>query len=124
MIKIGIASDDGKNISAHFGRTMGFVIFSIDNNKIISKEYKPNTFTGHARGIEGHSNMSSTHSSIIEALKDCKAVISNGMGRRIYEDLRAAGIEAIITTETDVDKAIELYLAGSLKDNPDSGCSH
>jgi predicted Fe-Mo cluster-binding NifX family protein len=38
------------------------------------------------------------------------------MGRKAWEDLRARGIEMILTDETNVDSAVELYLAGRLKD--------
>jgi predicted Fe-Mo cluster-binding NifX family protein len=56
------------------------------------------------------------HGPILEALKDCQVVISHGMGRRIHEDLRSAGIEAFITDETSVDEALSFYLKGELED--------
>ena len=116
-MKIAVASDDGKTISVHFGRTRGFVIFEIEDGEIKSREYIPNTFTGHARGLHeiGLHYHYGSHADIIENLKDCKAVISHGMGRRLYEDLTSAGIEVYVTDETDVDKAIELYLKGQLR---------
>ncbi len=116
-MKIAVASDDGKTISSHFGRARGFVILEIENGEIKSRSYIPNTFTGHARGMherEPHHRHDS-HAAIIENLRDCKVVISHGMGRRLYEDLTSAGIEVYVTDETDVDKAIELYLKGELK---------
>jgi predicted Fe-Mo cluster-binding NifX family protein len=39
-------------------------------------------------------------------LSDCKAVISHGMGRRIYDDLKGAGIKALVTDETEVQKIV------------------
>lgn len=123
-MKVAIASDDGREISAHFGRTLGFVVFKIENKQIISQEYRPNTFTGHMSHHGGEHNHISTHSAIVEALKDCSVVISNGMGRRLYDDLTDAGIKPIITTERDVQKAIQLFINSELKDNPDKGCSH
>lgn len=114
-MKIAVASDDGKVIASHFGRTRGFVVFEVDGKEIKSREYLPNTFTGHARGChEEGSHHYSSHSAIIEALKDVKAVISHGMGRRIYNDLKASGIEVYVTEETDVDKALKLFLDGKL----------
>jgi predicted Fe-Mo cluster-binding NifX family protein len=115
-MKIAVASNDGKKISAHFGRTKGFVIFEIENGEIKSREYRLNTFTGHARGFshDDPEHHKYTHPAIIEALKDCKVVISHGMGRRLYDDLTSAGIDVYVTDETDVDKAIELYLKGEL----------
>jgi predicted Fe-Mo cluster-binding NifX family protein len=46
------------------------------------------------------------------------------MGRRIYDDLKQAGIEVYMTDQTDVEKALELYLSGELIDRPELGCDH
>jgi len=119
-MKIAVASDDSKIISSHFGRTKGFVIFEVDGKEIKNKEYLPNTFTGHARGLDkrGSHNYDS-HSTIIEALKDVKVVISHGMGRRLYDDLRDSKIEVYVTDETDVEEAVKLFLDGKLKNIED-----
>ncbi len=124
-MKIGIASDDKVNIANHFGRTLGFVIAEIDNGKLISEEYRKNDFSthmqagGHQHGAHGHS-----HSAILTALADCQMVLARGMGRRIYDDLRGAGIQSVITDQTTVADALEAHLAGTLKDNPEQGCEH
>ncbi len=119
-MKIAVASDDSKIISSHFGRTKGFVIFEVDGKEIKNKEYLPNTFTGHARGIHNKgSNYYDSHSTIIEALKDVKVVISHGMGRRLYDDLKNADIEIYVTDETDVEEAVKLFLDGKLKNIED-----
>jgi len=123
-MKIAIASDDGKTISSHFGRTRGFVIFEIEGKEIKKKGYRENTFTGHARGLEGADHSFDRHTPILEALKDCQVVISHGMGRRIYEDLKNAGLEVFVTEKTDVEVAMNLYSDGHLKDQPELGCSH
>jgi predicted Fe-Mo cluster-binding NifX family protein len=123
-MKIAIASDDEKIISSHFGRTKGFVIFEAEDKTVKNREYRPNTFTGHARGLEGAGHELNRHTPILNALKDCKVVISHGMGRRIYDDLKGIGVEVFITDETDVNKAIDSYLTGALVDRPEMGCSH
>jgi predicted Fe-Mo cluster-binding NifX family protein len=132
-MKVAVASDDGKVICQHFGRTRGFAVFEIENDQIKSKEYVPNTFTAHAAGNNGggdHSHHSHgpthmhSHDSILNALQDCKAVISCGMGQRLVYDLQNAGIEPIRTNVTDVDQAIELYIQQVLKDNPQIKCNH
>jgi predicted Fe-Mo cluster-binding NifX family protein len=122
-MKIAIASDDGKTISSHFGRTKGFVVFEVEGKEIKGQEYRPNTFTGHARGLEGKHD-ADHHGPILNALSDCKVVISHGMGRRIYDDLKNANIETFITEETEVQKALEMYLNGRLVDKPEIGCQH
>jgi len=123
-MKIAIASNDGNTISAHFGRTEGFVIFNIEDGQIKEKDYRKNDFTGHARGLEGASHSVDRHAPILEALKDCHTVIANGMGRRIYDDLSNAGIETFIVRETDTNQAINLYLENKLQDHPEKGCEH
>lgn len=123
-MKIAVASDDRKIISSHFGRTRGFVIFEVEGKEIKGQEYRPNTFTGHVRGLEGAGHKIDRHTPILNGLKDCKAVITHGMGRRIYNDLKEIGIEVFVTDETDVNKAIDLYLSGELIDRPEIGCLH
>lgn len=121
-MKIVVASDDGRTISSHFGRSRGFLIFEIEDNKIQKKEYIPNTITGHGRTITGYgrgmhdsgSHNYSSHAGIIEAIKDVQIVISCGMGRRLYDDLKNSGKEVYITDTIDPDEAIKLYLDGKL----------
>lgn len=123
-MKIAIASDDERTISSHFGETKGFVVFEVEGKEVKNREFRPNTFTGHARGLEGAGHEIDRHGPILSALSDCKAVISHGMGRRIYDDLKSAGIEVFVTDETDVLRAFDLYVQGKLTDNPERSCSH
>jgi len=117
-MKVAVASDDEKTIASHFGRTRGFLIFEIENDKIKDKEYRQNTFTGHAVGMHGVDR----RNQIYEALKDCKAVIACGMGMKIYDYLKQQNINVFVTEERDAEKAAELYIKGKLDDNPESSC--
>lgn len=123
-MKIAIASNDQKTISAHFGRTAGFIIYNVENDTIKGTEYRKNDFTFHAKGMIDAPHNIDRHAPILNALNDCEVVISNGMGRRIYEDLKSANIEAYIVQETEAEEAINLYINNELKDNPDKGCEH
>jgi predicted Fe-Mo cluster-binding NifX family protein len=123
-MKIAIASDDGKIIASHFGRTRGFVIAEIEDKELVKSEYRENTFSGHARGLEGADCGIDRHRPILEALKDCQVVISHGMGRRIYDDLKNVKIDVYVTEETEVKRAIELFLKAELIDRPDLSCEH
>lgn len=64
------------------------------------------------------------HGPVLRALAGCQAVISHGMGRRIYADLQAAGIEAYVVNESDADEALKLYLSKTLENHPERGCDH
>lgn len=123
-MKIAIASDDGKTIASHFGRTKGFVVLATDGDGVGDRGYLPNTFTGHALGLEGTEHEVDRHAPILDALADCQVVISHGMGRRMYDDLKQTDIEVFITDETDAERAAELYIQGELTDSPDRACNH
>jgi predicted Fe-Mo cluster-binding NifX family protein len=126
-MKIAVATEDGKTISAHFGRSPFFAVYEIEEGRTTKKEMRPNTFTGHFRGGPYHENGGrgnghgdqESHGTVAEALRDCKAVISQGMGRKAWEELRAQGIEMIVTDETEVEVALRMYLADELEDRTD-----
>ncbi len=120
-MRVAIASDDGQTVAAHFGRAKGFVVCEVEGNEVKTRDYVPNTFTGHARGMHhgdhGHDHQGHHghgHAGILEALKDTQAVISHGMGRRLYDDLTQAGIKVYVTDRTRVDDTLRLFVEGKL----------
>ena len=124
-MKIGIASDDQVMIAQHFGRTRGFVIADILENTVRSKSYRVNDFTVHMQGGDhDHGEHGHSHSAILDALADCDLVIARGMGQRIYDDLKQAHIQALITSEETVENAVQAFLKGALTDHPEQSCQH
>jgi predicted Fe-Mo cluster-binding NifX family protein len=107
-IKIAIASDDKKSISHHFGRALGFVIYTLENNNLLNEEYRENI--GKNKGNCGTCD----HQAMIENVKDCKYVISHGMGQKIYNDLLKSNIHAIVTEEKTVDDALKKFMDAGL----------
>lgn len=131
-MKIAIPSDEGTFLSQHFGRTLGFAVYEVDQDKIVSKEYRKNDFTGHVLGQheqhqhhgEEHQNHARhSHHRILNALNDCEVVIAGGMGRRLLDDLTGAGKKIFITTEPEVRKVIEMFIDDTLQSDK-SACSH
>ncbi|MFH0859800.1 MAG: NifB/NifX family molybdenum-iron cluster-binding protein [Candidatus Altiarchaeota archaeon] len=112
-LKVAVASDDRTSISHHFGRALGFKVFEILEDKVISEEYREN------RGKSSGECGSCDHSTMINNIRDCDAVISFGMGRRIYEDLMRNNILAIVTEEKTVDEAVRKFLSQSLTNRID-----
>ncbi len=126
-MKIAIPSNDRKTILGHFGRTKGFMIYDIEGDKIISKEYRSNNFTGHAKGHHEHSNEhhhAHSHAGIFKALYDCKTVIAGGMGRRLYNDFETQNIKIFVTKEKDINTAVGLFINDVLDNSSDKCCSH
>ena len=42
----------------------------------------------------------------------------------MYDDLKQAGVEVVVTEEADASRAVELYARGELADRPELGCDH
>lgn len=127
-MKIAVASDDGKLIAQHFGRTKGFLIYDIEHFAIKSSQYIANTFTHHHHGNhdehEHHHGRTHSHTGILEALQGCGTVISRGMGRRLLDDFQNNNKQVFITDETDAEKAVQLLIEGKLVHQPNKSCKH
>jgi predicted Fe-Mo cluster-binding NifX family protein len=104
-MKIAVASQNKNNITEHTGHCRNFWIYQIRDKEIIGKnllELSP------AQSLH-NSSAEETH-----PLDDVQVVISGGMGRGLVRRLEQKGIEAVITKETDLDRAVNAYLDGSL----------
>ena len=112
-MKVAVASDDSIHISAHFGRALGFEVFNIEENEIISQERRENI--GRSNGECG----SCDHNTMIDNIKDCDVVICYGMGKRIYDDLTEYNIQAFVTDEKTVNAAIKKFINKELTNRLD-----
>ncbi|MCE5302391.1 MAG: hypothetical protein LLF97_04675 [Planctomycetaceae bacterium] len=118
MKKVAVASEDGVNISHHFGRSRCFLIFETEDKQIVGQSLRDNTFTAHARGEcqpgEEHHHHHG-HEAIVQALADCEAVLCYGMGWRAAEELKQNDIQAfVLPSEMSPEEAVKTYLAGNL----------
>ncbi len=119
-MKIAVASNDGTNISHHFGRSECFIVFEVENGQVKSREVKQNTFTAHAlgecNGEHAHHEEHHSHAGIVAALQECDAVLCYGMGFRAAQDLQANGIKAyILESEYTPEEAVSAFIRGDVK---------
>ena len=124
-MKIAVVSDDKSSISQHFGKAKYYVIYQIENSKVLNREIR--TKLVHHNGV-GRSGFRAEHEcdhgygkgahirhrGMIEIISDCQAMIAGGMGWGAYESLKNQDIDTVITDVKDMDKAVELYLTGKL----------
>lgn len=126
-MKIAVATDDGINVAGHTGRCQGFVIFEIADGIATRLEYRPNAFTAHARGecagdhAPGAQPGHHSHGPLLEAIGDCSALVSRGMGPRLKNDLAARGIDALVTRSPQVEQTAEEFASGRLQRVADGG---
>ncbi|GAB4419858.1 MAG: NifB/NifX family molybdenum-iron cluster-binding protein [Anaerolineales bacterium] len=127
-MRIAVVTDDEKTISAHFGRAQYYLVFEIENGKVISKETRPkanhNQFAdahdhhhepGHAHGMGPRAQH--RHGQMLENIKDCKVLLARGMGQGAHSSLKSNGIQPVLTDIQDIQEAVDAYLAGTLVEN-------
>lgn len=125
-MKIAIATDDFSTVTGHIGRCNGFIFYEIDNDKIISKVERENSFTNHhGEHQHGHhdGNHNHSHSRLVDALKGCSHLICTNAGWRVVEDLKQNNIQVVFTNESNADLAAIKLSTGELVINEDGVCT-
>lgn len=127
-MKIAAVSEDGVNISQHFGRAPYYIVVTVENNMIISKEKRDKLghaqFAGEAheegedpRGHGYGEESQSRHTRMASAIADCQVLLARGMGSGAYESMKQAGIQPIVTDIQNIDEAVKSYLTNTLVDH-------
>jgi len=123
-VKIAAISDDGVNISQHFGRAPLYVVITVEENKVVGKETRPKaghhtfaatehpTAPGERHGYDAGSQ--AKHRSMAETVADCQVLLTGGMGWGAYESMKSYNIEPVVTDVANIDEAVQLYVAGRL----------
>ena len=126
-MKIAVITEDGQTISQHFGRAPYYQVFSIEGDRIVSKELRDKighrqfAETDHAHQSEndprGHgfgTHSESKHNQMIEAIQDCEVIIVRGMGRGAYLAMEQAAIRPFVTELVNAEEAVIAYTSGTL----------
>ena len=123
-MKIAAVSDDGVNISQHFGRAPLYVVVTVEDDKVVSKETREksghHTFAAHHADVktgEPHgydTGAQIRHASMAGTITDCQVLLAGGMGWGAYDSLKNNNIEPIVTDVENIDEAVKRYLDGKL----------
>ena len=124
-MNIAVVTDDGRTISAHYGRATGYAVFTITDGAITGREQREkaghHTFSGHEGGHGGEdaphgygAGAESRHDAMAAGIGDCQVLIGGGMGWGAFENLKGRGIEPVITDVTNAEEAVRRYVAGDL----------
>lgn len=121
-MKIAIVTDDGRTISAHFGRARAYAVLTVVDGAVVERELRPKS-APHLDGGSRHDDSDGAHDgpaahirhdAMIAPISDCACLISRGMGRGAHDRIQAAGIRAIITDFTDPEEAALACAQGRL----------
>jgi len=132
IVRIAIATDDGRTIGRHFGRARMYAVLTVQNGSVTSRELRdksaphwqtPDPVRGvpkggeHGPGEHGTDQASGAkHAGMFETIGDCDCLIAGGMGRGAHDHATAAGIRPIVTSLEDIERAAIDCAAGRLRD--------
>ena len=127
-MKIATPTNDGINISAHFGRCREFLIFEVQNGQVKLIETRINAGCHeHGSGSSDGGAQQHSHSGFVERLRDCDTVLCGGIGAGAVEALKAGGIPVVLVdTAGSAEQIVTAFQSGALR--PSSGgmcqCKH
>lgn len=109
-VKIAVAADEDDNIFQHFGSCQRFVIFDINENRMMERSELRTT-------VSGHDEMS-------RLMKDNKVgvVICGGIGQGAMDALFQAGILVVPGQTGDIDVAAAAFIDGSMSPSTETTC--
>ena len=129
-MKIAAVTDDGKTISAHFGRANYYQVVTVEDGEIKDMEMREKP--GHSQFKHQHHDEQSPsvnsrghgfgetserkHALMAEAISDCEAILTRGMGRGAYINLEEAGIKPVVTDIESIEEAVKAYIDGNIVD--------
>ena len=130
-MKIAAVSEDGVTISQHFGRAPFYVVVTVEEGKIVSRETRdkmghaqfagePHAEEAHGADLRGHGfdpAAQSRHARMAAAIADCDVLLARGMGAGAYQSMEQAGIRPVVTEIERIDEAVQAYLEGRLVDH-------
>lgn len=126
-MKIAAITDDGKNISLHFGRAPYYLVVTVEDGMIVNRELRnkmghthfanqPHEEEApgmpHGMGPDSHNK----HLQMAEAIADCEALLCGGMGMGAYQSMQTRGIKPVVTDIYDIDQAVIAYVNGTIVD--------
>lgn len=129
-MKIAFVTDDGERISQHFGRARFFLVVTIEEGNVVSKELREKVShhgahagadsdegdhqgESHRHHQEGHGMH--RHGDMLRTISDCEVLVAGGMGAGAYSAIRESGLTPILTDIKTIDDALAAYLSGTLE---------
>ncbi|NWJ95596.1 MAG: hypothetical protein HXX20_07420 [Chloroflexi bacterium] len=114
-MKIAAVTDDGKTITAHFGKALYFAIITIEDGKVVGQELLERL----GKAELSQEQEVDPHEQMVARLAGCKLVLSGGMGGGMFMRLQRAGFRVMLTDIQEIDAAVNTFLEGRLRSNPD-----
>ena len=110
-MKIAFCYQNDMHITGQAGKCTKFMLYDIQDKEIVSK--------GMVELEESITFHNVFHNGTIpfneHPLSDIDVVISDSMGAGFVQKMKRVGITALMTTETDIEKALDAFLSNKLE---------
>jgi predicted Fe-Mo cluster-binding NifX family protein len=115
-MKIAVTSQNRKTITGHAGKCRKFWVYDVEGREVRGKSLLE---------LPIEQSFHESHGAGAHPLDDANVLISGGMGAGLQHRLRQRGMDALVTPETDPDRAVAAYLSGSLSvGEPEAQAGH
>lgn len=114
--KVAVATLDETRVCSHFGSANSFHIFTLEGGRVVESEVRLNdrpcfhTLRGSKAGC---------WDVVDELLPDVKVIITAGMGENAYVGILRRDILPLVTHGGTIQEAVQDYLHGRLKEDPE-----
>lgn len=109
IIKIAAVTEDGTNLSSHFGMAPVYRVFSAENSKVVAVEERQKPH--HQVHPDHQAHASHGHADMFAPIADCRVLLCGGMGSLAYHKALEAGLQVVLTGG-DIAAAVQAYLDG------------
>ncbi len=115
-IRIAAVTENGQEISNHFGMAPYYRVFTEVDGKVVSDETRAKPY--HSQHPQGqHEEQGHSHEDMFAPISDCQVLLCGGMGTPAYRKALEAGLEVILTGGI-IQEAVMDYLNGKAINEP------
>ena len=104
-MKIAVTSKDGLSVSGHAGHCKGFLVYEVEGTRIGARTRVE---------LSAAQTLHASNHHLPESLGGISVLVSGGMGTGLSNKLLEVGVEPVVTSELDPDRAVAALLAGTL----------
>src|SRR3990167_6812578 len=94
MLKVAVASSDGRIINQHFGHAERFLIYEVDGDQINFVEERK--VEKYCSSDEGHRYDRDRFEMFFDAIKDCSILLVTRIGTRLEKEFGKRGIKVFM----------------------------
>lgn len=104
-MKIAVTSQNRRDVTEHAGRCRNFWVYEIDGLQVVDRRLLE---------LPKEASFHDAERDSAHPLDGVDVLISGGMGEGLRQRLARRGIEALVTTETRPERAVQAWLTGDL----------